>query len=377
MKKKFLALAACVILLIQLASPAVLAEEEIYFVATERIVLPLTEDTMPFWNKSNLYISGSIFTGLARESVGISHVISEEDNLLVLYGGGKALFFEVGKTYAQDETGATLFPGAVVKNGNIFVPASLVASHFGLKYSITGAPHGFLVWMRHEDMILTDHQFAKAATGPMNNRYESYLKEQANKDPNAGTSPGPAEPEQPGAVTGERVYLCMLANDRTEELLDALDSYGARAVFFCTAAFMETHGGLLRRMTATGHSIGILADGADPERSVEEQLEAANRALYRATFGKSRLVRLQNADAADLKAAEQKGFRCLHEDMDYSQLGLESTYAAATLLRQIVDRDQDASVWLGERASADGLRYFLDVADAAGVEQCLAWSETA
>ena len=84
MKKKILALAACAVMLFQLAAPYAAAAEEIYFVATERIVLPLTEETMPFWNNGYLYISSTIFTGLARESVGISHITSETEDLVTL-----------------------------------------------------------------------------------------------------------------------------------------------------------------------------------------------------------------------------------------------------------------------------------------------------
>ncbi|MBE6996159.1 MAG: hypothetical protein E7429_05495 [Ruminococcaceae bacterium] len=392
MKKKLLALALCLLLLLPAAVPPVTASSDVYFVATEQIVLPLTEDTMPFWDKNALYISSSIFTGLAREATGISRAANAENTLVVLYGGGKALIFDLTKAYAQDIEETIYYPGAVKKNGNIYVPASLVARYFGLKYSITGAAHGFLVWMRSEDMVLTDRQFARAATGPMNTRYEAYLKELAAKkeeeQPPVVTPPDPppvvtppdpppvVKPEKPAEITGEQVSLCIEAGADTESLLDVLDGYGVQAAFFCTESFIAQQGALLRRMTAAGHSIGLLADGADAARTVAEQAEAANDALARATMGKTRLAAVKNGAAADRSALEQMGLRCLSADVDISAGGLKTVASAESLLRRVAGRDRDSTVWLGAEVTAVGLRAFLSGAGQAGLGGCPAWTET-
>lgn len=397
--KRLAALAVCLVMLFPAALQPASAANDIYFVATERIVLPLTEDTMPFWDKSTLYISGTVFTGLAREEVGISHVVNETNDLMVLYGGGKALIFDINKTYAQDVEENVYYPGAVQRNGNIYVPASLVARYFGLQYSVTGATHGFLIWMRSEDMTLTDRQFAKAATGPMNSRYQEYLKELAAKsepetppvvtppvvtppvvtpppvEPKPETPPAqkPVEPEKPKEITGEKVYLCMAGGEQTAAQLDALDSYEAKAAFFCTADFMTQQGALLRRMTATGHSVGILVDG---RQNVEEQLQAANAALARATFGKTRLVMLQNGGAEMRAAIEGMGYRCLRADLDRSAKTLRSSADATELLHSVAQRDRDSVVWLGDTVSGVGLRSFMSMTAYASLGGCPAWTET-
>jgi len=393
MKKKLKRLAAlmlCLAMVLPSALQPVAAANDIYFVATERIVLPLTEDTMPFWEKSTLYISGTIFTGLAREEVGISYAVNETNDLLVLYGGGKALIFDLNKSYAQDIEENVYYPGATRRNGNIYVPASLVARYFGLKYSVTNGSHGFLIWMRSQDMVLTDRQFARAATGPMNSRYEEYLKELAAKQeepPPAVTPPAvtppvvtppavtpPAgEPEKPKEITGEQVYLCMAAGDQTASLLNALDSYDVEATFFCTEEFITQQAGLLRRMTATGHSIGILVDGA---QNAQEQLEAANAALARTTFGKTRLVMLQNGDAETRAAVERMGYRCLRFDLDRTSRSLKTSADATDLLHSVAQRDKDSVVWLGDTATGAGLRSFLSMTVYAELGGCPAWTET-
>ena len=84
------------------------------------------------------------------------------------------------------------------------------------------------------------------------------------------------------------MYLCIEASDgaQVEAVLDALDAQGARAAFYCTESFFQEEGALLRRMAATGQTIGILADGTDPL----DQVRRSNEALYAATCGKTRMV---------------------------------------------------------------------------------------
>ena len=186
--------------------------------------------------------------------------------------------------------------------------------------------------------VMADQEFFAAATFAMASRFEDYL--QKKEETETGTEiPDGTE------IDGRRVYLCLKAGEETAAMLDALDRHQSQAAFFCTPAFLENQGDLLRRMAATGQSIGILADGGDTERSVEEQLEAGNRALEEA-------------------------------ELDRSGYDLHTASNAASLLRRISTRRGNVAVWLGDRASAAGLRAFLMAAgDAEG--RCLAWTETA
>ena len=169
--------------------------------------------------------------------------------------------------------------------------------------------------------------------------------------------------------------MCLAGGENTEALLDALELYRAQAAFFCTPEFMAEQGDLLRRMAATGQAIGILADAADREQTVAEQLEAGNQALLLATCGKTRLACVQNGDDQDRATARAAGYRCLEADFNQSGQGLSSTNAPA-LLQRLSSHRGDVTLWLGDHTSAAGLRAFLAAAeDADG--QCLAWTETA
>ena len=244
---------------------------------------------------------------------------------------------------------------------------------------MNGEPiQGDLAWIRKPGNVLTDKYFMDAASSVITNRYEDYLKDKEKEQEQQGiSSPGTAQTPAGVDIEGKRIYLCITAGADTSVLLDTLDQYSAQAAFFCTPEFMEQQGDLLRRMMATGQTIGILADAGDETQTVEEQLEAGNRALERATFGRTRLVRVENGDEQTLQRLGEEGYRCLEPDIDRSGYGLYSAANANSLLRRVLARKGDnVAVWLADRADALGLRYFLaDVKKNEG--QCLAWTEIA
>lgn len=377
MKKRAAGLILCLLLMLQITAPPVQAAQSVYFVAVGSNVLPLTDATMPFWSSGYLYISSSIFTGVVWNSVGISHVPANARQPLILYSGeDRSLIFDLDEPYAEDPQGNTYYPGAVVRNGNVFVPASIVASYFGLQYSlIPNVEHGYLVWLRQPGYGLSDEEFAAAATYPMASAYAQYLK---SKEPAQQTPSGPSASEQPEenptAADGKTVYLCLEAGDETAQLLDALDGTGETVSFFCPLDFLWTQGDLLRRMSASGHTVGILVDG-EGTRTTTEQLLEGNEALWKATCTKTRLAYIRNGDSADLQAAEEAGFRCVYPDLDRAAYSLTSTAQGDALLDQISSRRGNVTVWLGETVSAAGLGAFLRLAQAAQ-DRCLPVTET-
>ena len=388
-KRRWAALAPSLLLLFQLAAPPkAQAVNYVYFVAAGENVLPLSDATMPFWSGGYLYIASSIFTGLAREALNIGRSRNDKEKLVVLYSGSRAksLWFEWEKDCAYDVDGNVFYPGAIYRNDEVYVPVSLVARFFDLQYSVNkvnsrvnGEPiQGDLAWIRKPGNVLTDKYFMDAASSVITNRYEDYLKDKEKEQEQQGiSSPGTAQTPAGVDIEGKRIYLCITAGADTSVLLDTLDHYSAQAAFFCTPEFMEQQGDLLRRMMATGQTIGILADAGDETQTVEEQLEAGNRALERATFGRTRLVRVENGDEQTLQRLGEEGYRCLEPDIDRSGYGLYSAANANSLLQRVLARKGDnVAVWLADRADALGLRYFLaDVKKNEG--QCLAWTEIA
>ena len=431
MKGRVAALLFCVLLIIQMGIPPGKAQDTVYFVAAGESILPLSDSTMPFWHDGYLYISSSIFTGTVRESLNVSHNRNTEKKVVILYQGGESLLFEVGNAYATDRNDNRIVPGAVERNGNVFVPAAAVANFFGLQYSVSVVSKGYLIWLRRPGSVqLSERVFVDAASHAMLERYAEYKKVQeptatpsvptvpsppVTSTPSTPSSPTPSitpstpstpsvavpepsapedsepdveteeqeipvveeeKPKNTPDIEGKTLYLCMRAGEDTASLLDTLDRYGMQAAFFCEVAFLEEQGDLLRRMVTTGQSIGILVNASDRERSVTEQLEAGNAALERATCGRTRLTMIERGTSRDRRNAEKEGYRCLQATLNRAQYDLANTDNANTLLKRVAAKRGDVSVWLADSVRVAGLRALLNTVKQGGA-RCLGWTETA
>lgn len=383
MKRRAVALALCILLAFQLSLPPVRAADRVYFTAVGSYVLPLSDNTMPFWSGGYLYIASSSFTGTAREHLGVSQVFNSGQGRLVLYSGGRSLTFNLSNNFALDNDGGTYYPGAVQRNGTVFVPANTVSWYFDLAYSVIEVEQGSMVWLRQPGYNVSDKLYADAAQYSVNTVYADYIRAKeaaAQPDspaaPSAGQRPSqPAEVQGPAAgLEGKRTALCLAAGRDASALLDALSGYDAGAALFFTPEELEWQGDALRRAAASGQGIGILVDAADPERTVEEQLELGNAAIFRATCGKTRLAYIQNGGSQALQAARDAGFRCLQPEVDRSGYSLRNAAGAQALVQRLSDRRGAAAVWLGDGASPTGLRAFLSAVREAGGE-CVAYTE--
>lgn len=376
MRRKLLAALLCAALVVQMAAPAA-AAGTVYFTAVNKNVLELSDATMPFWSGGYLYVPSSLFTGSNRDlRVGLTTTSSGGGTTLLLYGGGtefQTLSFDLSKDYAVDKNGNMYFQKAIQRGGVTFLPISLVARVFDLVYTVIEVSRGYLVWVRTHSADMSERIFADAASYQMESRYSQYLKDQNSASSGGDTGSGGSAQ----TASGQRVYLCLEAADGTavSALLDTLDQYGSQAAFYCTVDFLEQEGALLRRMTATGQTVGILADAAAGS-TVAEQLAAGNAALEAATCGKTRLAKLENVSDQTAAEVERMGYVCLQPDLDRAIYPLNGTGAADTLLRRVGERSGSVTVWLGDGATAAGLGAFLADLRQSG-DRCLALTETA
>ena len=377
MKKQLWAMVLAILLVCQLALPVAEAGDTVYFTAAGESVLPLSDSTMPFWHGGYLYIPSTMFTDNVWRSLGISYIINNQ-GVVILHNAsqaaGRSLLFEPGKDYTKDSDGNRHQPGSVKRGGVTFVPAFLVASFFGLQYSVTEVPHGYLVWLRKPDFGLTDKAFADAANYNMEMQYEAYQKAK-NKDDRPEPTPGnPTVPDAPGGHGGG-VYLSLEAGAETSMMLDVLRAGRGYAAFFCRPDFLETQGDLLRRMTAEGHSIGLLVDGSSGV-PLDQQLDRGNDALERAACTRTRLIYVENGSEEDLQLARDLGYVPLEPELDRTDYKLKSASNANSLMKRIASRKGSVTVWAGDTANAFGLRHFLAAVDRAE-DHCLALQEIA
>ena len=382
MKRRAAALLLSLLLVFQLSLPPARAAERVYFTAAGSYILPLSDNTMPFWSGGYVYIPSSIFTGKGREALGVSQVLDGGQEWMTLYSVRKSLTYNLSDNCALDNDGTAYYPGAIQRNGTIFVPASTVSRYFDLLYSVIEVEQGSMVWLRQQGYTASDKLYANAAQYQLDTVYSDYIRAKESTPPKGSSPAAPVKPstpdnaEDPAAeLDGKRIALCLAAGDNASALLDALESYDAGAAIFFTPEQMEAQGEVLRRMCAAGQSVGVLVDAADPERTVEEQLEAGNAALFQAACCKTRLARIENGGPQSLQTAGDLGFRCLQPELDRSGQPLQTASNTLSLLQRLASRRGDAAVWLGSGASPVGLRVFLAAAREAGGE-CVRYNET-
>ena len=367
MRRRWAALICCLALVLQLAAPAA-AVETVCFTAVNETVLELDDSTMPFWSGGYLYAPSTVFRDL-----GVSHSKNLLKGLVMMYGQSRHLLFDLNQGTVTTEKGESRSPAAIRRGNVVFLPVAMMAETFGLHYSAPQrVSHGYLVRLTNSAAVLNDATFYDAVPSVLEERYHTYVK---NRTPDTGTTQ-PQTPSQ-DIVSGKQIHLCMSAADMGEvpALLDALDSYSGQAAFYLTAEQMAENGDLLRRMTVSGHAVGILADGSRTDLTAAEQISRANDALWKATCGKTRLVQLENG--TDQLAAElgEMGYALLAPDLDRSGYGLWTASGASALLNRVNARRGAVTVWLAASVGTTGLRAFLKAAWEAE-DHCLAVTET-
>lgn len=362
MKRKLAALACALILLAQLVPAPARAAGGVYFTAVNETLLEVSDATMPFWSGGYLFVPASVFS---NRELGVSFSYNSQKKTAAIWSvsqPGNALIFDLRNDLVWDGSRENNYsPTAILRSSGLFVAVSMVAGYFGLSYTNTKVSHGYLVRIRSSASVLTDADFIDAGASLLLSRYSQYVKSKTDTGGTGGAAGGEvAAPGETAPETGEKnITLCIRADDSSAvtALLDALDG-SAYVTFYAREDFLRRNGDLLRRITASGHGVGLIADAA--AGSAEEQLRAANEALWAATGGKTRLCLPENAGEDALAELEQAGWCCLRPDADRAGKGLRSAVSARALLASL--KKGASIVWVSDNVTADGLEAFRSAA---------------
>lgn len=355
MRRKIASLMCAVLLVLQSAAMPAAAADTVYFTSVNDTLLELSDATMPFWSGGYLYVASSVFS---NKELGLYYSYNTAKNAVVVYTISRAMIFDLNGGTVMDGQGESYYPPAVVKGSVIFLPVALVSNFFGLAYTSNKVTYGYLIRVRSGSSVLSDMSFIDAGKSMMNDRYEQYQKAKTPVQSNP-TTPVETPPANDTPAGGQTVYLCFRVTDadRTAALLNVLDAGGSFATFYLTEEQIRSSGDLVRRLAASGQTVGLIADTASPG-TVSDQLRAANEALYAATGGKTRLCLVENGSDADRTTAADAGYCCLSARIDRSRYGLNSGNAAY-VFGLVGMRKGAVSVWLSDSADAAGLRTFL------------------
>ena len=331
---RFAAWLLSAVLCLGLLLPAPVSAADLCLTAINNSLPPLTADTMPLWSNGVLYVPYTVFDdNTTGADLGIFASYSRTRNEVTLYIlRSKMMVFDLEAGTCQNSmTGETISAKALLRNSRPYLPLNAVCRFFDLSYSYTAIDQGHLIRIKNSNAVLSDDQFIDAAGDFIDRRVRDYTQSISSTQ----TPAPPAPPAEEGAVSPSdvRTYLafqCDSTNHLTA-LLDILSQNQVYGLFLLPPTLMTEEGDLVRRILGTGHSVGILAQGADLEQT-RALLEAGRRALEQAAC-----LRITLACVPDdqRKTLENEGWVCWTETLSLapnSSTG-PNAFAANTLER--------------------------------------------
>ncbi len=349
--KRLLCLVFAALLLLGLAPERAVAADTVYFTAVNDQLLPLGDDTMPFWSGGMLYVASSTFDG---NDLNIYYSRSRDKQTAVLYTQRhNAMICDFAAKTIYDSTSEQLLGGfALERGGVVFLPLRVVCSFFGLEYSTLRVSYGYLVRVKSASAVLSDASFLDAASAAMAQRYARY---QRAKEPET-TVPGTTEPSggpTPPPPSPRTVYLVFEAAD-SAGAAQALDTVGSGCAAFLFAPHgIPGAGDLLRRLAAGAGSIVLRVDGSGGAENTLAQIVDGNEALWAAANVKTRLVHLDGADEETERAVADAGYCPLRYALDYGDAASVSRMSAR-ILSAADANGGSCCVFLGTDAAAAG-----------------------
>ena len=270
-----------------------------YFIALNNTLRPLNSTTIPQVFDGEIFVPHDLF--------GLLHTTDLEAGRARLALGGRRLDFYVTQGITVNRNGDFLSWPHPRRVGNIFyVPLRHVTDYFGLTYEIIDVGHSIIPDQPMQVIrIITDPMFAHDAQRFLSNNrdvlraaYSAYF----GRPP--GEAPLPtADPEPPPTYSDVTIYLSFhnLDTGNLGIILDSLshpDAKGYRAAFFVSAGEIASHAGIIRRISGSGHAIGIWLEEGTPEEYLD-----TSAFLFEAAKIRTLLISAY-ASSADLDAAE-------------------------------------------------------------------------
>lgn len=335
-RRKIFLLTACLCLMFCcLAGPGTLADGEICFIAVNDRLLEIS--STPYFSNGVTYVPYWVFTDYDFK---IYYSYFAETSTAMLYNSDRQLFFDMKNNTAYDDRDNTYSYRAVLRNGSVYVPATLVCNFFGgmaCSY-INGGKYGDVLRIKDSSFALTDTLFMLAADLPMQLRYEAYMA--AQKPSESAPEPDIPDPDTPPNHDGVKVYLSFTGLPG-DGILSALRSQNSGACFFLTAEQVRSDPELVRRLDGEGFKLGVLCSG-DTLGDYEE----TSRLIFEAAHAKTLLVTALGVDAESCaRAAEENGLIFWSYDIDGMNTETVTVYYA-NIVNTLENRTFASSLFL-------------------------------
>lgn len=373
MRKRLMALLCAAVLCLSLFPARAINVGDVYFTSVnDKLLLPLSMETMPIWVSGVLYVPATVFDSTATGvDLGLYCNQSSTNNTVTLYTLRQMLVFDLSRGTAYDHhSGQSISARAVNRNGRIYLPVEKVCNFFGLEDTYNYTQYGYLVRIRSEAARFNDVDFMDEASVSMASSLQEFLRSQQSSDnPKPPAADPPKEDDAPKPPQNNederpktRVQICLGFRCETgeglERILDTLDRHDSQGVFFFSSEQLIAQDSLVRRVVGSGHGIGLLADGGTGEESLR-RLEKGNDLLNHIarTAATGTL-----APEEQRQALEAENWACWRETVNGIPRSSERTTAAIQrILRGIGTRSRTVRVTLDDSAAtADLLPGLLD-----------------
>ncbi len=353
--------------------------ENVYFTAVNDKLMPLNDETMPFWSNNSLYVC---YTAFDKTDLGVQYIRNYSMGLAVLYTSKMDLRFDLANRTVYDKNGVSYQGSAIEKNGNVFFPLDLVCQYFGLSWTLSNTASVPLVRVKSDTVVLDDSSFISAAAPMLASRYAEYEKlvnasqqkqEEEEKPPQEPEKPPVVEPPPIHAADGQKVYL-ILSGKTGESVRSAMRILAdSPAIFLLTVQQMED-GDLVRALLGSGHSVALMVRSSTDSEILNE-LQRARELVWMASCSLLQLVWYEGeADTAAL--FEEQGCVNVTAQLDRRTATMRSAKDVDALMRLIGRYQEDLSIYLGsDETYMDGLSTLLERLDQAKYRLC-AWRLT-
>ncbi|SMC57838.1 polysaccharide deacetylase family protein [Papillibacter cinnamivorans] len=331
--KRILVFGMVLVLLISVI-PRVNAVNDVYFTAVNDAFLDLNDETMPFWSGGLSYVPCTVFSGT---NLGVFYAQNTTEKTLTLYNIKKTLTFEMNSGTCYDQDGATYSYRTITRNGKAYIPISFVCSFFDLTYSYIKSDLSPIIRIKNSKAVLSDSIFADAAAQLMQYRLNQYMSTQPSPEISSPVVTPTPTPSGGSGKENVRVYLafdgCPTAS--TEAILDKLDEYGYKAIFFFSPDQLDGADDLIRRIVGSGHSIGLSGSEDSTAQALLDGFEEGNRRLRETGCLQTRIVSVPNLTSEQYQLLTQNGYCCWSWSINAEYDGATSKSTAINAMSKI------------------------------------------
>ncbi|MEA4920182.1 MAG: polysaccharide deacetylase family protein [Clostridiaceae bacterium] len=343
------------------------ASDLVFLCINDTFIKSMTSSNMPIKINNSMYIS---YRYLARIKL-IKYFYDEDMRLLKLYNSSATLIFDVRNSITYDQDGKIYSYLAEVRNGVLFVPIEFICRVFGVVYSQFSSDYGPVIRINSIMSSYNDSELLSVNKDTMKQIYDDYYPIQETptqpETPDKPDTPssgdvGGGDVSDPGGSDTDAVrktlYMafCGEIGENTTNILSVMDIYGYKGTFFVSQTGLSENADDLRRIVASGHSLGLYVSSADPVG----EANSLNDLLSALVLRKTRLVCIKDGSAA--LTAEQRvaltegGYRIWDASLDPGSL-TKSAYSVGLNAQRLLTKASKTSVLklYSTEAAAEGL----------------------